>query len=249
MKDNKVKIFVAEAIGTMVLVLGGVGTAVLATGAFPVGSEEGLNVGVLGVAFAFGLSLLVMAYTIGSISGCHINPAVTLGLVIAKKCRGSLLPLYWAAQVTGAVIGALFIKVIAGGAKGFDIGETSFATNGYGSLSPGGFSLGAVALAEILFTAIFVLVVIQTTRKGFPSGFGPISAGLALTLVHLISIPVSNTSVNPARSFGPALIKEGSALNDQLWAFVLFPLIGAIIAGLIALFVLPEDKKALTTQA
>lgn len=243
MKDERAKIFVAESIGTMVLVLGGVGTAVLATGAFPVG-EEGINVGPLGVSLAFGLSLLVMAYAIGSISGCHINPAVTLGLVIAKKCKGSLLPIYWIAQVFGAIVGAIFLKIITGGVDEWKISNFDFGTNGFDELSPGGFSLGAVALTEVLFTAIFVLVVIQTTRKGFPAGFGGLTAGMALVLVHLITIPVSNTSVNPARSIGPALFKGGDALSSQLWAFIVFPLLGAIIAGIVALYLLPEDKKA-----
>lgn len=246
-KDDKVKIFIAELIGTMVLVLGGVGTAVLATGAFPT-EGEGLSVGILGVSFAFGLSVLVMAYTIGSISGCHINPAITLGLVIAKKVKGSLLPLYWVAQVTGAIIGALLLKVIASGVKDWSISDYGFGTNGFDKLSPGGFSLGAVALTEVLFTAIFVLVVIQTTRKGVPAGFGPLSAGFALVLIHLITIPVSNTSVNPARSIGPALIKGGEALSGQLWAFVVFPLLGAIIAGIVAVYLLPEDKKAVASS-
>lgn len=246
-KDNRVKIFAAEAIGTMVLVLGGVGTAVLATGAFPTEGDP-INVGALGVSIAFGLSLLVMVYSIGSISGCHINPAVTLGLVIAKKVKGTLLPVYWVAQITGAIIGALFLKIIASGVRSWNIDEVSFGTNGFEKFSPGGFSLGAVGFTEVLFTAIFVLVVIMTTRKDFPAGFVGVSAGLALTLVHLITIPVSNTSVNPARSIGPALIKGGDVLSGQLWAFIVFPLIGAIIAGLVAIFVLPESKVVTTNE-
>lgn len=227
----------------MVLVLGGCGTAILATGAFPTDGDGSLNVGILGVSFAFGLSLLVMAYAIGSISGCHINPAVTLGLVIAKKTKTSLLPVYWAAQAAGAIVGAILIKIIAGGVKDWNIKNSTFATNGFGDHSPGGFPLSSVAVAEVLFTAIFVLIVIHTTRKDFPIGFGGITAGLALTLIHLISIPVSNTSVNPARSLGVALMKGGDPLS-QLWAFWVFPLIGAILAALIAIFLLPEDKKA-----
>jgi aquaporin Z len=243
-KDNNVKIFIAELIGTMVLVLGGCGTAVLATGAFPTDGDGALNVGILGVSFAFGLSVLVMAYAIGSISGCHINPAVTLGLVLAKKTKVSMLPIYWVAQVAGGILGALFIKIIASGVKDWNIDDSSFATNGYGELSPGGFSLGAVAVTEILFTALFVLVVILAIRKGAPAGFAGIAIGLMITLVHLVTIPVSNTSVNPARSAGVALIKGGDALTSQLWAFWVFPLIGAVLAGLIAMYLLPEDKKA-----
>ena len=244
-KDNNVRIFVAELIGTMVLVLGGCGTAVLATGAF----NDGLNVGALGVAIAFGLTVLVMAYAIGSISGCHINPAVTLGLVLAKKVKLSALPIYWVAQVVGGIVGGLIIKIIVSGNSdwkkpGNDVAG-AFATNGFDKLSPGGFSLGAVALTEIVLTAIFVLVVIHTTWKSFPEGFGGITAGLTLTLVHLISIPVSNTSVNPARSLGVALFQGGDQLG-QVWAFIVFPLIGAIVAGIITLFVLPEDKTSVT---
>ena len=253
MKDNNVKIFIAELIGTMVLVLGGCGTAVLATGGFPIDADNGvgLSVGVLGVALAFGLTVLVMAYAIGPISGCHINPAVTLGMVIAKKTQASMLPIYWAAQIVGGIAGALVIKIIASGVKGWKMpsGAGAFATNGYGKLSPGGFSLGAVAVAEVILTALFVLVVIHTTRKDFAPGFGGIAAGLMLTLVHLISIPVSNTSVNPARSFGVALFKGGDALSSQVWAFFVFPFIGAIIAALIATYVLTEDKKVTSSAA
>ena len=224
-------------IGTLVLVLGGCGTAVLATGGF----GETNTVGVLGVAIAFGLTVLCMAYAIGPISGCHINPAVTLGMVIAKKTRAGMLPIYWIAQIVGGVLGGLIIKIIASGVKGWNIKEVGFATNGYGTHSPGGFSLTAVAVAEIILTALFVLVVIHTTRKDHAVGFGGIAAGLMLTLVHLISIPVSNTSVNPARSFGVALFKGDYAL-DQVWAFIVFPLVGAIIAAVIAVYVLAEDK-------
>jgi len=252
-KDNNLKILIAEFIGTMVLVLGGCGTAVLATGAFPSDADgAGLSVGVLGVALAFGLTVLTMAYAIGPISGCHINPAVTLGMVIAKKTKAGMIPIYWSAQIAGGIVGALFIKIIASGAPNWKMpGEVAggFATNGYGKLSPGGFSLGAVGFAEVLFTALFVLVVIHTTRKDFAAGFGGIAAGLMLTLVHLISIPVSNTSVNPARSFGVAIIKGGDALSSQVWAFVVFPLLGAIIAGIIAVYVLPEPKKIESASA
>lgn len=252
MKDNNVKIFVAEFIGTMVLVLGGCGTAVLATGAFPTDADgTGLSVGVLGVALAFGLTVLCMAYAIGPISGCHINPAVTLGMVVAKKTKAAMIPIYWAAQIAGGIIGALFIKIIASGAPGWKMpGNVAggFATNGFGKLSPGGFSLGAVGFTELLLTALFVLVVVHTTRKDHAPGFGGIAAGLMLTLVHLISIPVSNTSVNPARSFGVAIIKGGDSIG-QVWAFFVFPLIGAIVAGIIAIYVLSEPKKVEAKKA
>lgn len=246
MKDNQVKIFIAELIGTLVLVLGGCGTAVLATGTFPLSDKgAGASVGILGVSLAFGLTVLVMAYAIGPISGCHINPAITLAMVIAKKTKASMMPLYWVAQITGGVIGALIIKIIASGVKGWSIKDegVSFATNGYGTHSPGGFSLTAVAIAEVVLTALFVLVVVHTTRKDFAVGFGGIAAGLMLALVHLISIPVSNTSVNPARSFGVALFKGGDALS-QVWAFAVFPLIGAIIGAIIATYVLNEDNNS-----
>jgi aquaporin Z len=243
MKDNQVKIFIAELIGTLVLVLGGCGTAVLATGAFPLGDKgAGASVGILGVSLAFGLTVLVMAYAIGPISGCHINPAITLAMVIAKKTKASMIPIYWIAQITGGVIGALIIKIVASGVKGWNIKDVGFATNGYGEFSPGGFSLMAVGVAEVVLTALFVLVVVHTTRKDFAVGFGGLAAGLMLTLVHLISIPVSNTSVNPARSFGVALFKGGDALS-QVWAFAVFPLIGAIIGAIIATYVLNEDKS------
>lgn len=251
MKDNNVKIFIAELIGTMVLVLGGCGTAVLATGGFPLkDSPAGLTVGVLGVAIAFGLSLLIMAYAIGPISGCHINPAVTLGMVLAKKTKGAMLPVYWVAQIVGGILGALIIKIIASGVNNWKMGSSAgaFATNGYGIHSPGRFPLASVAVAEVVLTALFVLVVIHTTRKDFAVGFGGIAAGLMLTLVHLISIPVDNTSVNPARSFAVAIFKGSFAL-DQVWAFVVFPLIGGVIAAIIAVYVFNEPKKVVTAPA
>lgn len=250
-KDNNVRIFFAELIGTMVLVLGGCGTAVLATGGFPLkDAPGGLSVGILGVAIAFGLTLLVMAYAIGPISGCHINPAVTLGMVIAKKTTVVMLPVYWVAQIVGGIIGALFIKIIASGVTDWKMGNKAgaFATNGYGIHSPGRFSLAAVGVTEVVLTMLLVLVVIHTTRKDFAIGFGGIAVGLTLTLVHLISIPVDNTSVNPARSFAVAIFKGGFAL-DQIWAFIVFPLIGAIIAALIAIFVFNEPKKVASSAA
>jgi aquaporin Z len=243
-KDKNVKIFIAELIGTMVLVLGGCGTAVLATGDFTTtAGKVSPSVGTLGIALAFGLSLLVMAYAIGPISGCHINPAVTLGLVIAKKAKASIIPLYWSAQIVGGVIGAVAIKIIVAGNKDWKISDHGFATNGYGKLSPGGFNMGTVIFAEILFTTILVLVIIHAARKDFAVGFAGITVGLTLALIHIISIPIDNTSVNPARSLGVALMKGGDPLS-QVWVFIVFPLVGAIVAALIALYLLPEDKKA-----
>ncbi|MCI0574242.1 MAG: aquaporin Z [Myxococcaceae bacterium] len=220
MSINGGRIFLAESIGTAVLVLGGVGTAVLA----------GARVGPLGVALAFGLSLLALAYTIGPISGCHVNPAVSLGMTLAGKLPASRLGLYWVAQLLGAAIGAGLLYLVAKGAPGFSAAASGFGANGYGAHSPGGYGLFSVGLAEILMTAAFVWVVLGTTQKGFPTGFAGIAAGLMLTLVHLISIPVSNTSVNPARSFGAALFQGGWGLR-QLWAFFVFPLIGGVIAA------------------
>jgi len=217
MKDTKA--LVAEFFGTMFLVIGGCGTAVLA----------GAKVGTLGVALAFGLSLLVMAYAIGHISGCHINPAVTLAMVLQRKFPIVKAAGYMAAQVIGGVVGALVIYFIAKGAPGFDI-TTGFATNGFGSASPGGFTLGAAILTELVMTALLTFVVLSTTSKKFPEGFGGIAAGLSLALIHMISIPVTNTSVNPARSIGVALLAGGLALS-QLWVFILIPLVGGALGA------------------
>jgi aquaporin Z len=222
------RVLVAEATGTAILVIGGVGSAVLATGGF---FGDG-SIGVLGVALAFGFSLLVVAYTFGPISGAHLNPAVTVGLVLAGKLEARAMPTYLAGQVSGALAGGLTIWGIAAGAGGFDPSPANFAVNGWGALSPGGFGLGAVALTEVVMTALLVLVVLGTTRRGFPPAAGGLAAGLALTLIHLISIPVSNTSVNPVRSLASAAIAGGEALT-QLWAFVLFPLVGGVLGALL----------------
>ena len=217
------RIFAAELIGTAVLVIGGPGTAVFATGAF------GVDVGVLGVALAFGLSLLVMAYAIGPVSGCHINPAVTVGLWLAKKVETALVPVYVAAQLAGAAIGGLLIFAVANSRDGgFDPNPGSFAVNGWGDLSPGGFDIGGMIIVEIALTALLVLVVLSTTTKGFSPGQGGLTVGLTLTLIHLISIPIDNTSVNPARSFGMAIYALENSIT-QLWAFVVFPLVGAAL--------------------
>ena len=185
------------------------------------------------MAFAFGFSLLCMAYLIGRISGCHINPAVTIGMMMAKKLELSSRSPYFIAQFVGGIIGAGIIALTLSGTDGYlsRAQDAGFASNGYGTHSPGGFDLLSVAIIEIVVTAIFVLIVLGTTRiKGVPTGFGPIAAGLGLTLVHLISIPVSNTSVNPARSLATAVFQGDWALG-QVWAFILFPAIGAVLAG------------------
>jgi aquaporin Z len=222
------RVFVAELIGTTVLMVGGPGTAILATGAFfPTGS-----VGVLGVALAFGFSLLVMAYAIGNLSGCHINPAVTVGLLVARKVRPEAVPFYLGGQFTGALLGGLLLWVIAAGGPGsFDASPETFAVNGWGSLSPGGFGFGAMVVVEILMTAILVFVVLSTVHRRFAPAASGLAVGMALTLIHLISIPVDNTSVNPARSFGVAVFAGGDAL-EQLWAFFVFPVVGAAVGAL-----------------
>ncbi|MHC1679795.1 MAG: aquaporin Z [Methanomassiliicoccales archaeon] len=216
------KKLVAEVIGTFVLVFGGVGTAVLA----------GSYVTALGVALAFGFTLLVMAYAIGPISGCHINPAVTLGMFMAKKIKGKEAMLYMVAQVIGAILAAGLLFVVASGAPGFDAVASGFGSNGYGDHSPGGYELGAVMVIEVVLTALLMLTVLFTTDKKAAAGFAGIPIGIVLALIHLISIPVDNTSVNPARSIGPALFQGGWAL-EQLWIFIAAPMVGAALAAII----------------
>ncbi|MGB0113239.1 MAG: aquaporin Z [Ilumatobacteraceae bacterium] len=228
MNDN-IRIPLAEGIGTAVLVIGGPGTAIFATGLF----NESLSVGIFGVAFAFGLSLLCMAYLIGRISGCHINPAVTIGMLVTKKLDAAKAAPYFIGQFVGGIVGAGILALILSGTSGYlsAAQDAGFASNGYGVHSPGGFDLMSVAIIEIVVTAVFVLIVLGTTNEnGVPKGFGPIAAGLGLTLVHLISIPVSNTSVNPARSLATAVFQGDWALG-QVWAFIVFPAIGAVVAG------------------
>jgi len=223
-----VRIFVAELIGTMVLVIGGPGTAIRATGGF----FKGGSVEVLGVSLAFGLALLAMAYAIGSVSGCHINPAVSVGMWLSGKLESALVPVYVVGQLAGAALGGAVIWVIASGAPGdFDPSDKNFAVNGWANLSPGGFNFGAMVVAEILMTAILVFVVLSTTHRAFTPAAGGLAVGLTLTLIHLISIPVDNTSVNPARSFGVAVFAGGDAL-EQLWAFFVFPAVGAVVGAL-----------------
>ena len=215
----------AEFLGTAWFVLGGCGSAVLAA-AFPA-----LGIGFAGVALAFGLTVVTMAYAIGHISGCHLNPAVTIGLWAGGRIPfGDILP-YVVAQVAGAIFGAGLLYLIASGKAGFDV-HAGFASNGYGAHSPGGYELTAALTCEIVLTAFFLLVILGSTDKRAPAGFAGLAIGLSLTLIHLISIPVTNTSVNPARSTGPALFAGGWAL-DQLWLFWVAPIIGALIAGVV----------------
>jgi aquaporin Z len=215
---------VAEFIGTFWLVLGGCGSAVLAA-AFP-----GVGIGLLGVSLAFGLTVLTMAYAIGHISGCHLNPAVTLGLAAGGRFKGSEVIPYWIAQVLGAIAAAALLYLIASGKAGFDL-SAGLASNGYGEHSPGKYPLYAGFLTELVMTFMFLMIILGATDKRAPAGFAPIAIGLALTLIHLISIPVTNTSVNPARSTGPALM-VGSWALQQLWLFWVAPLIGAVLAGI-----------------
>ena len=229
------KRLVAETLGTFVLVLGGCGSAVLAA-AFPE-----LGIGFAGVALAFGLTVLVMAFAVGHISGGHFNPAVTIGLTVGGRFPAAQVVPYIIAQLVGAVAAAGVLYLIASGKAGFDAGASGFAANGYGEHSPGGFSLQAGMIAELVLTAVFLIVIMGATDKRAPAGFAPIAIGLALTLIHLVSIPVTNTSVNPARSSGVAIFQGGWAL-EQLWMFWLLPIIGAAIGGAIYRFVLEKAE-------
>lgn len=214
----------AEFLGTLWLVLGGCGSAVLAA-AFP-----NVGIGLAGVSLAFGLTVLTMAYALGHVSGCHLNPAVSLGLVVGGRFKGADLLPYVVAQVAGAVVGAGILYLIASGKGGFDL-QAGFASNGYGEHSPGGYSITAALVCEAVMTFMFLIIILGATDERAPSGFAPIAIGLGLTLIHLISIPVTNTSVNPARSTGPALFVGGWALS-QLWLFWIAPLAGAALAGM-----------------
>jgi aquaporin Z len=215
----------AEILGTFWLVFGGCGSAVLAAG-FPK-----VGIGLLGVSLAFGLTVLTMAYAIGHVSGCHLNPAVSVGLMVGKRFPAREVPAYVAAQVVGGAAGAAVLYSIASGAEGFTT-ASGFAANGFAAHSPGGYSMFAALIAEIVLTLFFLLVILGATDSRAPAGFAPIPIGLALTLIHLIGIPVTNLSVNPARSTGPALFVGGWAL-EQLWLFWLAPIVGAALAGLI----------------
>ena len=226
----------AEFLGTLWLVLGGCGSAVLAA-AFP-----GVGIGLLGVSLAFGLSVLTMAYAVGHVSGGHFNPAVTVGLCTARRFLGRDVIPYILAQLAGAIVGAGILFVIASGKIGFDA-SAGFAANGYGSNSPGGYSLIAAAVAELVMTFFFLIVILGATNKRAPQALAGVAIGLALTLIHLVTIPVTNTSVNPARSTGPAIFVGGWAIR-QLWLFWLAPIIGAALAGVAYRFLAEERKEA-----
>lgn len=224
MESSNLKKWSAEFLGTFWLVLGGCGSAVLAA-AFPE-----LGIGFAGVALAFGLTVLTGVYAFGSISGGHFNPAVSVGLAVGGRFRAAELPGYVIAQVLGAIVAAGVLYLVATGKPGAEVG--GFATNGFGEHSPGGYGLVAALLAEVVLTAVFLLVILGATSRRAPAGFGGLAIGLCLTLIHLISIPVTNTSVNPARSTGPALFGPSIAL-DQLWLFWVAPIVGAALGALI----------------
>jgi len=232
---NLTKRAAAELIGTFWLVLGGCGSAVLAA-AFP-----NVGIGLLGVSLAFGLTVLTMAFAIGHISGCHLNPAVSIGLVAGGRFKASELPAYIAAQVIGGLLGAAVLYLIASGKAGFSLAG-GLASNGFGEHSPGGYSVMAAFVCEVVMTGMFLVIIMGATDKRAPAGFAPIAIGLALTLIHLISIPVTNTSVNPARSTGPALIVGDWALA-QLWLFWVAPIGGAVIGGVLYRWLAGADDK------
>jgi aquaporin Z len=229
------KQYSAEFLGTFWLVLGGCGSAVLAA-AFP-----NVGIGLHGVALAFGLTVLTMAYAIGHISGCHLNPAVSVGLWAGGRFPASKLFPYIVAQVVGAIVAGAVLYVIASGAPGFDVSK-GFASNGYGAHSPGGYSLLAALVSEVVMTMFFLLVILGATDKRAPAGFAPIAIGLALTLIHLISIPVTNTSVNPARSTGVALFVGDWAIA-QLWLFWVAPIVGALLGAVTYRFIASEKAE------
>jgi len=233
----------AEFFGTFWLVFGGCGSAVLAANFLTQAGSTPINLGIgfIGVSFAFGLTLLTMAYTIGHISGCHINPAVTIGLCVGgRHPKSELLP-YIIAQVIGGLAGAGVLYLIASGKEGFST-EGGFASNGFGEHSPGGYSLLACLVGEVVLTFFFLLIILGATDKRAPQGFAPIAIGLGLTLIHLIGIPLTNLSVNPARSTGPALFVGGWAIQ-QLWLFWLAPIIGAVLAGVVYPLFSKEQKS------
>jgi aquaporin Z len=231
----------AEAMGTFWLVFGGCGAAVLAAG-FPT-----LGIGFVGVAFAFGLTVLTMAFAIGHISGCHLNPAVTIGLTVARRFPAREVVPYVVAQVVGAILGAGTLYLIASGKPGFDV-HAGFASNGYAEHSPGGYALSSAFIAEVVLTLAFLVIILGATDERAPKGFAPIAIGLGLTLIHLIGIPVTNVSVNPARSTGPALFCGGWALS-QLWLFWVAPIVGGALGGLIyPALARPSEASAATAK-
>ena len=231
--------YLAELVGTFVLVVGGVGSAVIA----------GDEIGKVGISLAFGLSLLAMAYAIGPISGCHINPAVTLGLAVTGKLPAKDVPGYLLGQVVGAVLGAGVVLLIAQGQSGgYDLASGGLGANGYGAHSPGGFGLASVFVAEAVLTFFLVFTVLGATDLRAPAGFAGIPIGLVLALIHLVGIPISNTSVNPARSFGPALFVGGWALS-QIWVFILAPAVGALVAAAVFQAVTVREPRLTSREA
>jgi len=224
----------AEAFGTFWLVFGGCGAAVLATGYPDVG------IGWIGVSFAFGLTVLTMAYAVGGISGGHFNPAVSLGLALAGRFEYKDLVPYWIAQVVGGIVGAAVLYVIASGVAGYTPG--GFASNGFDANSPGGYSMVSALVTEIVLTAMFLVIILGATSKAAPAGFAPLTIGLGLTLIHLISIPVTNTSVNPARSIAAAIFAQNGALG-QVWLFILAPLVGGVVGALIWKYLLSPGES------
>jgi aquaporin Z len=238
--------YIAEFFGTFWLVFGGCGSAVLAAKFFTLEGTTPVNMGIslIGVAFAFGLTVLTMAYAIGHVSGCHLNPAVSVGLFVGGRFKSSDLLPYIVAQVIGAAAGAWILSIIAGGQAGFST-ASGFAANGYGEHSPGKYALPSCLVAEVVLTFFFLFIILGATDKRAPQGFAPIAIGFGLTLIHLIGIPVTNLSVNPARSTGPALFVGGWALQ-QLWLFWLAPIIGAALAGLTypLIFGKPSEKDS-----
>lgn len=230
---------IAEFFGTFWLVFGGCGSAVIAA-AFPKEGIGNLGIGFVGVALAFGLTVLTMAYAIGHISGCHLNPAVSIGLYAGRRFPASDLLPYIGAQVLGGIAGAAVLYLIASGKAGFSL-ASGFAANGYAEHSPGGYSLGACLIAEMVLTFVFLMIIIGATDGRAPKGFAPIAIGFGLTLIHLVGIPVTNLSVNPARSTGPAVFVGGWAMA-QLWLFWLAPIVGAILAGLVYHALASETK-------
>ena len=234
----------AEFLGTFWLVFAGCGSAVLAANYLTADNTQ-LGIGFVGVSLAFGLTVLTMAYAVGHISGGHFNPAVTVGLATAKRFPWKDVAAYIITQVVAAIVAAAVLYLIASGKSGFAIDHSApgaFATNGYGNRSPGGYSLVACLIAEIVLTAFFVWIILGATDTRAPKGFAPIAIGLSLTIIHLVSIPVTNTSVNPARSIGPALFAGGGPIG-QLWLFIVAPIVGAVIAGFTYPMLLGSDEK------
>ena len=230
----------AEFLGTFVLVFGGCGAAVLAA-TFLSGGVQ-LGIGFLGVSLAFGLTVVIMAYAVGHVSGGHFNPAVTVGLAAGRRFAWKDSVGYIVTQVVAAIAAAAVLYLVATGRDGFSASESGFATNGYGDRSPGGYSLLSGLVIEIVLTAVFLFIILGVTDRRAPKGFAPLAIGLGLTLIHLVSIPVTNTSVNPARSIGPALF-VGSDAIEQLWLFILAPVVGALIAGLAYAFLVGEGDE------